>query len=58
MPDDPNKRRPQDSSRINIHEAWEIEYWTKELGVHKEILIEAVNKVGTSVDVVKKFLGK
>jgi hypothetical protein len=58
MPDDPNKRRPQDSSRINIHEGWELEYWTKELGVPKGKLIEAVNAVGTSVAAVKKFLGK
>jgi hypothetical protein len=58
MADDPSKRRPEDSSRINIHEPYELEYWTKEFGVSKGKVIEAVNKVGTSVNAVKKYLGK
>ena len=58
MADDPNKRRPQDSSRINIHEEWELQYWSIEFGVTKEKLIEVVNKVGVSVETVRSYLGK
>ena len=58
MADDLKKRRPQDSSKINIHEAWELEYWCKELGVTPQQLKAAVAAVGTSVVAVKKYLGK
>jgi len=58
MADDLSKRRPQDSSKINVHEAWELEYWCKHLGVTAQQLKDAVKAVGTSVDAVKKHLGK
>lgn len=58
MPDDPNKRRPRDSKRISITEEWELSWWSKELGVTKEKIKEAVDTVGTSVDAVKKYLKK
>lgn len=32
MPDDLTKRRPQDASRININEPYEVRWWTHELG--------------------------
>jgi hypothetical protein len=57
MSDDLTKRRPQDASKINVHEAWELEYWCKALGVSPARLKEAVAKVGTSVVAVKKHLG-
>ncbi|MDM1556117.1 DUF3606 domain-containing protein [Chryseobacterium indologenes] len=58
MSDDLSKRRPQDASKINVNEYWELEYWSKELGVTKEQLKEAVRAVGTSVAAVKRYLGK
>jgi hypothetical protein len=58
MPDDLTKRGPQDASKINVHEAWELEYWCKELGVSPEQLKDAVKAVGTAVTAVKKHLGK
>ncbi len=58
MPDDKSKTRPQDASKINVHEKYEVEYWTKHLGVTPEKLKDAVNKVGVSVKEVKKHLGK
>ena len=58
MADDLSKRRPQDSSKINVHEAWELEYWCKHLGVTAQQLKDAVKAVGTSVDAVKNHLGK
>ncbi len=58
MSDDLSKRRPQDATKINVNESWELDYWSKELGVTKERLKEAVRTVGTSVEDVKRYLGK
>jgi len=41
-----------------VNEAWELEYWSKELGVTKEQLKEAVRAIGTSIASVKRYLGK
>jgi CRISPR/Cas system-associated endonuclease Cas3-HD len=56
MPDDTKKTKPQDSSKINIHQPYEVNYWTEELNVSKTKLIEAVGSVGVMVDDVKKHL--
>ena len=58
MTDDTAKKRPQDSSRINVHEDYEVRYWTKELAVTSDKLKEAVKKVGPMVADVRKELGK
>ena len=58
MPDDRTKRGPADRSRINIHESWELEWWTKELGVTAAQLVAAVQRVGVSAAAVRKHLGK
>jgi len=47
-----------DRDRINIHEDYEVEYWTRQLAVSKEELIAAVNAVGTSADAVREHLKK
>jgi hypothetical protein len=46
--DDLNKKGAGDRSKINMHEDYEVKYWTKELGVSKEQLQKAVDKVGNS----------
>ena len=58
MCDDLSKRRPQDATKVNVNESWELGYWSKEFGVTKERLKEAVKAVGTSVAAVKRYLGK
>jgi hypothetical protein len=58
MPDDTNKRGPQDATRINIHEEHEVRYWTETLGVTKEQLQAAVKAAGVSADAVRRHLGK
>jgi hypothetical protein len=58
MPDNLKDRQPQDASKINVHEAWELEYWCKALGVTPQQLKDAVKAVGVSVIAVKKYLGK
>jgi hypothetical protein len=40
-----------------VHEAYEVKYWTKALGVTSEELQKAVEKVGNSVAAVRKQLG-
>jgi hypothetical protein len=57
MPDDRMKRGPQDRARINMGEAYEVEYWCKVLGVSKERLAAAIEKVGDRVEDVRRELG-
>ena len=58
MPDDKTKTRPQDSSKINIHEDYEVRWWCGELGCTKVELVAAVKAVGVSAAAVRKHLGK
>lgn len=58
MADNLKDRGPQDRSRINVNESWELQYWTRELGVTEEQLRSAVKTAGTSADAVRKHLGK
>ena len=56
MSDDLHNRGPQDRSRISLSEKWEVQYWTKELGVSKEELEQAVKSAGNSVNAVRQHL--
>ena len=56
MADDKTKRAPQDSSRINIREDYEVRYWTEKFGCTKQQLEDAVKKVGTSAEAVETEL--
>ena len=56
MADDKTKRGPQDASRINVHEKYEVEYWTKKFGVTEEQLKAAVAKVGVMAKAVEAEL--
>jgi hypothetical protein len=58
MADDTAKRDYRDRDRINVHEDYELRYWTKELGVTPEKLKQTVEKVGVMVTDVGKALGK
>ena len=53
MSDDKTKTGPQDASRINVHEDYELSYWTKKFGVTADELRAAVRRAGTSVKDVK-----
>ena len=57
MPDNKTKTGPQDSSRINVHEPYEVEYWSKKFKVTPDQLKAAVAKVGVSAAAVEKELG-
>jgi hypothetical protein len=56
MADDLDERGPQDRSRINLHEDWEVRYWTKALGVSRERLEQLVREHGNSAEAVRKAL--
>jgi hypothetical protein len=46
MTDDLTKKGGPDRSRISLSEEWEVQYWTKELGVTRRALEHAVARVG------------
>jgi hypothetical protein len=54
MADDPKKKRPQDSSRINPNEKHELQYWANKFGVTTERVRQAVEKVGNSAEAVER----
>jgi hypothetical protein len=56
MPDDPNNRGPKDRARINVHERYEVDYWTKALGCTEQELRDAVEAVGVMADKVREYL--
>lgn len=58
MSDNLDQRGPQDRSRINLNEPWEVTYWAKELGISKEELERAVKAAGPSVAAVRQMLGR
>ena len=58
MADDLTDRGPADRSRINMHEDYEVRYWTKTLGVSKEELQKLVDEHGNSAANIKDVLGK
>jgi 3-oxoacyl-[acyl-carrier-protein] synthase III len=56
MSDNLTKRDQRDRSMINMHEDFEVKYWTEELGVSRDELQKAVDKVGNSAAAVRKEL--
>jgi hypothetical protein len=58
MSDNLNNRGPADRSRINVHEPWEVRWWTQELGVSEAQLRSAVSAVGVSAANVRRHLGR
>jgi Protein of unknown function (DUF3606) len=58
MADDLKNRGAQDRSRVNVHEDYEVRYWTGKWGVTKEQLVEAVQRAGVSAQAVARELGK
>jgi 3-oxoacyl-[acyl-carrier-protein] synthase III len=54
--DNLQKKGTADRSKINMSEAFEVKYWSKELGVSKDKLQQLVDKVGNSAAAVRKEL--
>jgi hypothetical protein len=58
MSDDKQKPGAPDRDRINVNEDYEVQYWTKTLGVTAAELKAAVKAVGPTSAAVRKHLGK
>jgi hypothetical protein len=56
--DDRTKRGPADRSRINVHEPYEVEYWTKKFGITEARLRQLVTQHGVMVADIERALGK
>jgi hypothetical protein len=54
--DDKSQTGPQDASRINMGEEYEIRYWTRKFGCTRAQLEAAVEKVGVSARAVEDEL--
>jgi hypothetical protein len=46
MSDDTTKKGPQDASKVNINEYYEIRYWCSKFNCTEKILQQAVKNVG------------
>ena len=57
MTDNLTNRVQPDRSKIAMNEEHEVKYWTHALGVTKDQLQRAVDKVGNSAAAVRKELG-
>jgi hypothetical protein len=58
MADGKIKTSQPDRSLVNIHDRYEIEYWTKKWNVTPTQLVEAVNAVGRKAHLVARRLGR
>lgn len=58
MSDDRKQVGSPDRDRINVNEDYELQYWTKALGVSADELRAAVDAVGPVADSVRRHLGK
>lgn len=50
------RRTPDDRSRINLSEHYEIDFWTSRFQCSEAELRDAVNRLGTCAHVVRTFL--
>jgi Protein of unknown function (DUF3606) len=57
MADDKSNRGAHDRSRVNVHEDYELRYWTHKWCVTEAELKAAVDKVGVYVNAVAAELG-
>lgn len=56
MPDNLSIRKPEDPTRINITQPWEVDYWCKNLNCNKNDLQRAVSIVGPIVNDVRNWI--
>jgi hypothetical protein len=58
MADDLKQTGRQDDQRINVEQDHELSYWSKELGVSRERLRQAVEQAGPLVKDVRQHLSR
>lgn len=54
--DDKNKRGPQDATRVNVNEDYELQYWSERFKITRDELRAAVKEAGPSVQAIEAFL--
>jgi hypothetical protein len=52
------RRSPEDLSRVELREQWQITYWTQELKTTQERLTRAIRETGPEADHVRDWLEK
>lgn len=58
MSDNKSKTGSPDRDRINLSEDYEVQYWTKELGISEKELRDVIQAVGNTSRAVREHLGK
>jgi hypothetical protein len=58
MAEDKTKKWPADASKVNLHEEYEVQYWSKKFGCTAQQLKDAVKKAGAGAAAVEKELKK
>lgn len=58
MSDNKVDKGPADRTRVNVHEPYEIEYWSKKFDCSRDELRAAVSKVGVMAIAVEAYLKK
>lgn len=53
-----SKTGSPDRDRINLSEDYEVQYWTKELGISEKELRDVIQAVGNTSKAVREHLGK
>jgi len=56
MSDNLKIKQPQDPTKVNIHEEWEVQYWCGKFNCTRGQLTQAVNAVGVLVSKVHAYL--
>ena len=52
------RRSPEDLSRVELHEQWQITYWTQKLKTTQERLTRAIRERGSQTDEVRDWLAQ
>ena len=58
MSDNKSKTGSPDRERINLSEDYEVQYWTKELGISEKELRDVIQAVGNTSKAVREHLSK
>jgi hypothetical protein len=58
MSDNLQHRGPPDTTKVNVHEPWEVRYWCGKWNVSEATLRAAVTAVGVETRNVARHLGK
>jgi len=56
MSDSLTIKQPMDITVVNVHDPLELNYWSKEMNASKYQIMQAVNTVGTSANMVRQYI--